>query len=103
MSFVPELAIDHLEHALEILVHVDVGNAHDAEAKRLEHPCPLRITSDLRRRTVRLSIDFDDQLAVERDEINGVSVNRVLAAKLAACKLATPQRLPEHRLGMRLC
>ncbi|MGX1286825.1 hypothetical protein AB7M50_005950 [Bradyrhizobium elkanii] len=51
---------------------------------------------------MRHAIDFNDQLAVKRNEINNVPVNRVLATKLPPRQSSVAQCLPKLRFGARL-
>jgi len=44
---------------------------------------------------VGYSIDLDNQLSVQSDEINDISIDGVLATEFPACQPPIAQRLPE--------
>ena len=69
---------------VEVFVHVDVGYAHHVKAEALELSSAFVVASALPIRCVRATVDFDNELAIERDEIDDVACNWMLAPKLPA-------------------
>ncbi len=59
-----------------------------------EYARTLRVSRDLACFTVRRAVDLYDQPAVERDEIDDVSVDRMLATKFPAFEPSIPKRAP---------
>ena len=77
-----------------VLVH-----SHNVEAERFEYAGTLGVACNLARFTVRRAVDLHDQPAVKGDEIDNISIERVLAAKFPAIEPPIPQRAPQSRLG----
>ena len=86
--------VDHIEHTTKILIYVDVRNPHDMETESFEKCGAGSVTFGLPWRAVGGAVDLHDQLAFKRDEIDHISVDRVLAAKLPASEAAISQRVP---------
>jgi hypothetical protein len=79
------------------------GNAtwhpHDPETLRLEPPVALDVGLDSADMLMNLTIDFDDQPALQAGENDDERANRVLTAKPQPPLLATSQNFPQRLLG----
>src|SRR6185312_8016443 len=94
--------VDHLQHAVQVLIHIDVRDADDVESERFERVGALCIMRALAFCVVRDTVDLDDQLAFNRDEVDDVSAYWVLPSEFPGRQAAPAQRLPEPRFGARL-
>jgi hypothetical protein len=64
------------------------------EAERLQNAGTLGVMLKLGIRTMCRAIDFNNQFGVKGDEIDDVSIDRMLAAKFITGEPASSQRLP---------
>src|SRR5262249_46348696 len=94
-----ELTQDRGEHSLEVLIDVAVGDAHHVKSKSLELLRSSLVSHQLFSRRMRSAIDLDDQLAIERNEIDDVPRDHVLPPKFPTTKLARPQCPPQDALS----
>ncbi len=88
MSIQTKRTFDEFESPFEVVVHVNICDTSDEEAAGLEDIGPYSIVLDFGWGRVCDSIDLDDQLAVKRDEIDDIPVDRVLASEFPACQPA---------------
>jgi len=99
-----KLAIDPLQHALEISINIVVPKTQDSEAVTLKVLIPAAVLRGMFVETMLPAINFDNQTVPEAHKINNISVARRLAAKMiATCPPRTqmnPQLdlLSRHRL-----
>jgi len=69
------------------------------EAERLKYRCSLCVADGRCVRTMRHSIDFNDQLSIECDEIDNKAIDWMLPAKLPTGESTISQRLPQACFG----
>ena len=98
ISIGTQCTFDHFDHTFQILVHISVGDAYDMETEIVERRSAGAVTDDFGFGTVCDAIDFDDEFSIQRNEIDNVSGNRVLAAEFPSRKPAITQSLPQPRL-----
>ena len=77
-----QCAVDHLENAAEIFIHIDIRDSNNEKSKFFQGPCALGVTFELLVGAMCDAVDFDDQLAFHRDEVDDVFVDRMLPPKL---------------------
>jgi hypothetical protein len=80
--------------------------ATDFIVPKSQHTVAVRLQPARSRRVflypvrVLTAVDFDDQLALEADEVDNISPEDVLSPKFVAVELAQPQPAPEDPLGV---
>ena len=89
-----KLAQDRRQHSLKVLVDVTVRDSDHVKPKSLKLLRSSLVPRHVFSRRMRSAVDLDDQLAIKRDEIDDVARDHVLAPKLPAAKLTSPQRPP---------
>ena len=90
------------QHTFEILVHLGVGHADDVKTESLEFASALLVTRAFRVRRMCAAVNLDNELPVERDEIDDLACDRMLAVEFPAAELPPSQRLPQNILGCSL-
>jgi len=75
-----------------------IPESHDAEALCLKPNSPLEVCYGLFR--MLTTVEFEDQLALEIDEINYIVSDRGLSAEFSAIQLPKTKRLPKMSFGI---
>ena len=94
--------MDCFQDTFKIVIHVRIGDAHD------QVPAPFQlcgshgIARHFVRRRVRSSVNLNDKLSCQGNEIDNISINAVLAAELPSREFSILQRMPKPRFGIRL-
>jgi hypothetical protein len=89
----PQLTADTAEHLIKAITNV-IRHAQHPEAHLFDNLAARGIVVGLPR--VLPTIDFDDELCVDADEIDDVARNRNLAAKLATVEPPASRLLPQQ-------
>ena len=93
-----EFEEDHLEHAIRVREHIGIPETDDAVAAQFEKARTAFICRIVRMLT---TIEFDDQLSFDADEIGDIKSDRKLPPELETTKGAIAQALPEAEFGVR--
>lgn len=94
-----EFVQDCRKHSIYVFADIGVANADYLKPELLKLASALLVMRALLARRMRAAVNFDNELAVERNEIDDVACNRILAAELPSSKLTPAQSLPKKIFG----
>jgi hypothetical protein len=96
---IPERSFEILKHSIKIAHDVVIRVPDHSQPQRLEIGFSLLVPHDLRKNSVRISVNLDHQFPLRAVKINNIRTDPVLTSELQGSELFQPQLCPE--LGLR--